>query len=359
MQHAVKRKNKQRTHITKLVHDLLPTNQRVHRHNPPAQRCPSCASCLQEDRDHIMRCSAPPRESWRAETILELERRCQQLHTEPGLTKLLLYGISKWFRGQDVISFDEFSPKYHRVISQQNEIGWRQIFNGQMGIEWARIQDDHVYLVNSRRSETTRPGPNSASPQARFQRTGTQWLGEIIVTLWEQWLQVWAIRNAVIHGHNEESRAKSQKIKDLHRLHSIYQTRHLLEPSAQELLFDTIDDHQQQRSWKTIHNWLSIHETTFIQSVKQASKRAIQGVRSIKTYFPVRTATHSPTMQLVRHESRPSSDQLPTHTRRPRNDILSYFSTGRPPENINEPYHQTAVTSVPDNGTSSPAYPRG
>ena len=178
LQHAIKRKNKQRTHTTKLVHDLLPTNQRVHCHNPSAQRCPSCASCSQEDCDDIMRCSAPPRKSWQAETILELECQCQQLYTEPGLTKLLLYGISKWLEGQDAISPAEFPPKYHQVISQQNDIGWQQLFNGQMGIEWARIQDDHVYLDNSRRLETTRTGHNSASLQASFQQTGTQWWGK-------------------------------------------------------------------------------------------------------------------------------------------------------------------------------------
>ena len=291
LQLALKRNNKKRIHYTKLVHNILPTNKVVHRHNPAAQKCPTCANCPHEDRYHIMRCGAQSRDNWRAETITVLEHRCKQLNTVPGLALVLVTGISQWLNGQDTMSPKDFPPKYNQLVLQQNDIGWRQFFNGRMSTEWARIQDNYIYIASLRRSDELRHTPMRQQRQQPRFRNGTHWTGEYITVLWQQWYKVWFQRNATIHGHDRASRALQQQRADAHRLQSIYQNRHLMEPSVQDLLFDTIEEHQQHRSHNTIHNWLSIHETTFIQSVKQVSKQAIQGVQSIKSYFPVRRQT--------------------------------------------------------------------
>ena len=342
MQQAIKRTNKQRIHFTKLVHDILPTNKTVHRHNLAAQQCPTCTSCPQEDRDHI--------------TITVLETRCKQLHTDPGLAQVLVQGTSQWLNGQETISPGDFPSRYHRLILQQNDIGWRQLFNGRLCIEWARIQDDYMYLDTLRQSDEGRRTNTTPPRKEKRQRNGTQWSGEIIVVLWEQWYKVWVQRNSIIHCHDQASRARQQQKTDVHRLQSIYQSRHLMEPSVQDLLFDTIEEHQQQRSPTTIHNWLSIHETTFIQSMKQTSKRAIQGVRSIRSYFPVRQPAHNPMAYTASHHTAASRHITQPRERRPRT-ILSYFSTGRPPEtSISTNTHQTTVSlPVLANSHQSPA----
>jgi hypothetical protein len=33
---------------------------------------------------------------------------------------------------------------YHTLIQQQSRIGWRQLFNGRISTEWARLQDDYL-----------------------------------------------------------------------------------------------------------------------------------------------------------------------------------------------------------------------
>jgi hypothetical protein len=149
LQLALKRNNKKRIHYTKLVHNtMLPTNKVVHHHNPAAQKCPTCANCPHEDRYHIMQCGAQSRDNWRAETITVLEHWCKQLNTEPGLALVLVTGISQWLNGQDTMSPEDFPPKYNQLVSQQNDIGWRQLFNGRMSTEWARIQDDYIYIYH-------------------------------------------------------------------------------------------------------------------------------------------------------------------------------------------------------------------
>ena len=65
----------------------------------------------------------------------------------------------------------------------------------------------------------------------------------------------------------------------------LYDQRQNMEPRvSDELLYENIEEHIQQ-SRHTLQNWLAVHESTIIQSIKQATKQAIQGVRSIKSYF--------------------------------------------------------------------------
>ena len=355
LKHAIKRKNKQRIHLTKLVHDLLPTNKIVHRHNMSAQKCPSCTQCTQEDRDHIMKCNDNQRAAWRADTLIAVGNRCKQLNTDPGLSIVLTQGLSNWLNGHEELSCSGFPQKYHKVIHHQNSIGWRQVFNGRMVVEWARLQDDYVYLQKIRGTDAGTPPTIRTTHQGKRARNGTQWTGDIIVTLWDQWHIVWTMRNTVIHGHDQDTRARQIRKNDLQRLQSIYDQKHMMEPSAQELLFPSVEEHQQQRGPTAIHNWLSIHETTFIQSVKQATKRAIQGVRSLKTYFPLRRPHSDPSTATPSRTTQPSSSITHPTSRRPRSTILSYFATGRPPDITHRHRQHRTVDSITTESNMSPA----
>ena len=234
-----------------------------------------------------------------------LETRCKQLHTEPGMALVLVGGTLQWLNGQDVISHADFPSRYHRLISQQNAIGWRQLFNGRPCTEWARLQDDYVYIESVQRSDAGRQMIGKQRQQTSRVRNGTQWSGEIITVLWAQWYKVWVQRNAVIHGHDQVSRARQQQAMDVHRLQAIYQSR-----------LSTIG----YRFMKPLS----------FKALKHATKRAIQRVRSIKPYFPVRPVRNSQQAGTTPRQNTPQPI-APRHVRRPRT-ILSYLATGRPPD---------------------------
>jgi hypothetical protein len=101
------------------------------------------------------------RANWRAETIVLLETRCKQLQTDPGLAKVLVQGISQWLHGTDQMNYLTFQPKYRGVITQQNDIGWRQLFNGRMSNEWARFNFNLIMMLMSKRcgNRKTPAGP--------------------------------------------------------------------------------------------------------------------------------------------------------------------------------------------------------
>jgi hypothetical protein len=83
-----------------------------------------------------------------------------------------------------------------------------------------------------------------------------------------------------------------------------------MEPSAQELLFANIRDHEALSS-DSIRNWIDI----FLHSIKQASQRAIHGVRNIKSYFqqvtPRARLNNNPNLE-VRSLSTTTSWSAPT-----------------------------------------------
>jgi exopolysaccharide biosynthesis predicted pyruvyltransferase EpsI len=92
------------------------------------------------------------------------------------------------------------------------------------------------------------------------------------------------MRNADVHGHDQTTRQEQREQNNIKRLQTLYDQQQNMEPRVrEELLYDTIEEHIQQ-SRHTLQNWLAVHELTILQSIKQAAKRAIQGVRLIKSY---------------------------------------------------------------------------
>ena len=126
---AIHRSFDQKTHNTKFVHDILPTNHRVHRYDKTrSAKCPLCKH-LDEDRDHILRCPEATRRRWRAELLNALSTKCDNLRTRLILTVILLDGISKWLKGGTLSQY-RYKLRYHQLIQEQNDIGWRHICNG-------------------------------------------------------------------------------------------------------------------------------------------------------------------------------------------------------------------------------------
>jgi hypothetical protein len=314
---AIKKQNKKRIHITKLVHDILPTNAHIHRGYPQMQCCIMCGGVTIEDRDHILRCPHSARAQWRADTIKILEIKCIALNTERGLARILVQGLCNWLNQQEPPNPAEYPQKYNKLIYQQNAMGWRQLVNGRMSREWARIQADHTYVIGQRGyHDSSKPHiSDQLRSQGRNQpaglRSSSTWTTEIITTVWEQWALVWTMRNADIHGHNEDTRSRQRDRLNRQRLETIYEKKMQMEPSIRDLLYNTVEEHM-QHSQRTVQNWLAVHEETIAQSIKHAATRAIQGMRSIRSFFRDRdtqSTNHSQSTQSAAPSPRhPSAD---------------------------------------------------
>ncbi len=106
----------------------------------------------------------------------------------------------------------------------------------------------------------------------------------IITVIWEQWYVLWKLWNEAVHGKDAAARATAEKREASRRLTVIYDQRNHMEPSAQSLLCPDIRHHLEQPTW-VIQNWITINGPVFTNSLRNVKTKAIQNVRSIRTYF--------------------------------------------------------------------------
>jgi hypothetical protein len=171
------------------------------------------------------------------------------------------------------MSVEGYSPAVRRVIFQQNRIGWDHVFQGQFSLSWSDLQDDY-YVQQARIADTDNP-----------QRlTGNYWQAATIGVIWTQWFQLWEMRNNDLHGADKSEKAQAERTEVERTLREIYDIKCQLEPSVQQLLCQDITDHFNKSVWFN-KNWLAIHAPLVTMSLKRVKTRAIQGVRSIRSYF--------------------------------------------------------------------------
>jgi hypothetical protein len=256
-----------KVHLSKLAHEILPTNKQVSRYDKT--RKPNCLSCNDqvEDRDHIIRCTHPSRQKWRAQLIKQLRDKCDSMATRPQLQDLLISGIHTWMNGR-TISAKNYPRLYSKLIHDQNQIGWRQVFNGRLATEWEALQSDYYKEIKN----------------SNKHRSGKIWTRTIIQTIWTQWRELWNMRNEAIHGHDLATKTRAKRAKAEAQLHQIYSRRQQMLPSHTELLFSTVEEHL-QLSTLTIQNWLHIHEPLFESGIRQAKTSTLSGTRPLRRYF--------------------------------------------------------------------------
>jgi hypothetical protein len=256
-----------RVHLVKLIHEILPTNDNVGiwKENR-SEKCPSCSHPA-EDRDHVLRCPHPARQEWRQNFLLSIRKTCDRLNTRPNLRDILLSSLEAWLN-ETPVNYDNYPPLYSTLIHQQTQIGWRQIFNGRISKEWSRHQDDHLYQVGLHNAKTT----------------GLLWAASLLTSIWDEWHLVWTIRNGVIHGHDVTSRQRIQRSNAETQIRAIYDDRNLLLPADRDHLYDDVETHL-EKSTTSLQNWLNVYQGLFSDSISKAKRRALEGVRSIRSYF--------------------------------------------------------------------------
>ena len=271
---ALKKQSARKTHMVKLLHELLPTTGQANKFDNGKRQCPLCPY-QNEDRDHILCCPHPSRVVWREQFIRDLHDHCMLNDTDPTLQVLLCNSLQEWFRQPQGFTqqTNSYESSKHRLIQQQNRIGWRQIFHGRFSIEWARLQES---FYNRSRSQHDRSQGTSL--------TGERWLTNLILFVWDKWYTLWKHRNQELHGRDVRTRAVAESIEVRRQLREIYLKKHQLEPRVQELLFDEVEHHYEVPTAIT-KNWLRINAGLIRDSMRRVQTKAIQGVRSIRTYF--------------------------------------------------------------------------
>lgn len=270
-----------RVHLTKLVHDILPTFQRLNKFTTCECKCPACNNA-EETRDHIIRCRKATQGQWRTNFMAAIETFHTKENTSPLLKNVWREAMELWLADDMddvVLSPILFPMDVRRVIMQQNKIGWRQVFNGRFAMAWSTVQDDYLARQNA--------SHGSDSTQSR--KKGKQWQKKFIMEIWKQWMVLWKARNDLVHGKNLTTQKEANRRRTEAELTAIYDRREQLEPEYQSLLYRNMQDHIQRHPHYTTRNWVNTNAPILRESLRRAKRRAISGVRSIRSYFaPVR-----------------------------------------------------------------------
>lgn len=259
--------------MVKMIHDVLPTNSRLHRKDTRRQQCPGCPE-KKEDQDHVLRCPSDTRLEARQNLLRKMEEACQGKQTDPQLQDILLKALKAWMDGKGnteiAAAFENLREPYTTLIRQQTAIGWRQLWNGRFASKWAELQEQHYGRMD----------------MGRFNRaaTGDKWLANTIGELWAAWMIIWETRNKDLHGHDLSSQAMAARRSIQEDIRAIYEVKHMLEPSVRDMLEDDAAAHQNRAIWVN-RNWLAVHGPLVKSSIRKFKSGIMRGVRSIKDYF--------------------------------------------------------------------------
>jgi hypothetical protein len=277
---ALKAMIKKQIHLTKVIHECLPTMERLNKFDSGKQMCPGCGVC-RETRDHIVKCQSESCQKWRETFFKAIKDFHDKEETSPLLRNLWNESMQDWIAMNDEEHEFQASPiLFHNdvraVIRQQNLIGWRQLIKGRFSNEWSKLQVDHYARMRSRRGTPDK-------------RSGHRWQIKLIRLIWKEWMKLWKLRNEELHGRNAAEKARLERRAVELELREVYERRNHLEPRVRELLLTREEhEHVRQPVWVT-RNWLAVNAPIIRESARRAKATAISGVRLIRSYFaPVR-----------------------------------------------------------------------
>jgi hypothetical protein len=142
----------------------------------PDPHCPCCGA--NEDATHVWLCQGNDANALWVTALQSLQEWMVSVQTDPGISKAIITGLNNWRFGS-TLAFP--SGHYlHCAVYQQSDIGWGNLLEGWISIEWAGVQQQFYTSIHSRRS-------------------GRYWAVLLLHKLWSIARKLWEHRNLVLH----------------------------------------------------------------------------------------------------------------------------------------------------------------
>ena len=241
---VTKRPIASRLRLSKYVYRWLPIGELRQKIDPSASTLCPCCEAVVEDTQHLLTCDDPLRAEKREAQLESLPAVLADLRTPPPLITVLQTALTSCLADPDychprVPGRGDPIRYLNRGITQQNHLGWTQIFLGRVAVGL----QDYVELVVYNRPINT-----------HLQRS---WAADLITWAWEVFEEQWEVRNHAIHGATEaESRAKVRgKLEQ--RVRALYDCKDSLREADRVLLSHPVNT---VLGWapSTMCNWLRI-----------------------------------------------------------------------------------------------------
>ena len=124
-----------------------------------------------------MKCRAESRKKWRDEFFRVINEFHAKEGTNPLHRNLWNEIMRDWIASCEDTEFQASPMLFHKdvrtLIRHQNRrIGWRQLINGRLSVEWSRLQDDHYVRIRSQRGMSDK-------------HRGHRWQIKLILLIWK------------------------------------------------------------------------------------------------------------------------------------------------------------------------------
>ncbi len=281
---ALSRLSNRRIQLIKMCNEILPTASITSRYDPNASPvCPICKA-EDEDRDHVMRCADTTKAKLRQHFISSVQKRCTEMKTREMLTTILTDGLTQWFNDKELAPTD-YPPLFRLLIQQQNELGWRQLFNGRFVSEWQRLQNQHL-RTNGIQEITL---------------TGQSWTTSMIVLLWKEFFDIWGQRNDQVHGNDKRTTDTAKRSKTVSHIKYLHTKTPEVLAAHRSIMFmrthedtthesngheDTaLDDILQTKTTNYLQNWVNTWKPAIEASIKAARALSVNTMGRMDEHF--------------------------------------------------------------------------
>jgi hypothetical protein len=135
-------------------------------------QCPRCG--MLEDASHVWKCQGKDANIVWEQALGSLQEWLASVQTDPDITSALCNGLQTWRLGQAF----QVPPNHHLYCAtlQQGDIGWGNLLEGWIAIEWETMQQEFYTYNHSR-------------------RTGRKWSVMLLQRIWQISRALWEHRN--------------------------------------------------------------------------------------------------------------------------------------------------------------------
>jgi hypothetical protein len=243
-------------------------------------KSPRCLLCkeLVEDNMHLLTCKHPRMQETQQKIVHHLEKSLHD-HGNSELTNLIEIGLTSCVDHEWTANLADVSPEWEKAVRNQNEIGWIHIYRGRIARSMIEAMDDHYSSL----------GINNKS------YTGERWAKRLIINLWKIVLELWTIRNELIHDKESTIKEANRRENTSTRIQRCYDFKDLLTAKERQQWFSASIEELMNQDCKFLTAWLTIVER-LIRIVGRQQKARPPASRTMERFLNIH--------QGVRHQRR-------------------------------------------------------
>ena len=222
-----------------------------------------------EDDHHLLSCTHECRRQWRSKFIKAIEKKMSDLKLAPILEDIFQEGIRGALINPDyqIVVTDAATRSIRIAIQAQNGIGWNNFLAGKFCKDWGMRQTEFW------RSTGFKP----KSHQLNWQTT-------LIRLIWDLLHELWITRCNDRHGPTAAAARTATTEKVRREIMHLYKLKDRVLSEDRSIFMDDLKQHLEQEPG-VLSTWISMNKDLILHSVRQASRKDIQHVPKITTFF--------------------------------------------------------------------------